>query len=116
MLFATPHTVFDASIVIGGGKVKFDSVRPVTAIHFLYAGKAINAWAGPDQGTRPISGEHWQPYQANTIVTPPFAEYPSGHRAFSSSAAKILKRLTGSDVFGSGITQLACRTGACTSE
>ena len=107
MLFATTNTVFDASIVIWGAKVQFDSVRPITAIHFLYTGKTINAWAGPGQGTQPISGENWQPYQANTVVTPPFAEYPSGHSAFSSSAAEILKRFTGSDVFGSGITQPA---------
>ena len=104
MLFAVSNTVFDTSIAIWGAKVKFDSVRPVTAIHYLYAGQTIQAWAGPGQGTQAIQGENWQPYQASTVVTPPFSEYPSGHSAFSSSAAEILKRFTGSDVFGSGVT------------
>lgn len=102
--FAIANTVFDTSIAIWGAKVKFDSVRPVTAIHYLYAGQTINAWAGPGLGTQPIQGEDWQPYQAATVVTPPFAEYPSGHSAFSSSAAEILKRLTGSDVFAEQVT------------
>lgn len=104
MLFAMSNTVFDTSIAIWGAKVKFDSARPVTAIHYLYAGENINAWAGPGQGTQPILGENWQPYQANTVVTPPFAEYPSGHSAFSAAAAEALKRFTGSDVFGAGAT------------
>ena len=100
MNFAMANTVFDTSIAIWGAKVRFDSVRPVTAIHYLYAGEEINAWAGPGLGTAPIMGEHWQPYQATVVVSPPFGEYPSGHSAFSSSAAEILKRYTGSDVFG----------------
>jgi hypothetical protein len=107
MMFAVANTVFDASIAIWGAKVKFDSVRPVTAIHYLYTGQTINAWAGPGNGTQPIQGESWQPYQAATVVTPPFAEYPSGHSAFSSSCAEILRRFTGSDVFGESVVQAA---------
>ena len=107
MLFAMSNTVFDTSIAIWGAKVKFDSVRPVTSIHHLYAGENINAWAGPGQGTQPILGENWQPYQVSTVVTPPFTEYPSGHSAFSSAAAETLKRFTGSDVFGAGATLAA---------
>lgn len=107
MLFAVSNTVFDTSIAIWGAKVMFDSVRPVTAIHYLYQGKTINSWAGPELGTQPIDGGDWQPYQAATVVTPPFAEYPSGHSAFSSSAAEVLKRFTGSDVFVSGVVRPA---------
>lgn len=94
MLFAVSNTLFDTSIAIWGAKVKFDSVRPITAVHFLFAGRTVNSANGP------VLGEYWQPYQAPTFITPPFAEYPSGHSAFSSSAAEILKRFTGSDVFG----------------
>jgi len=100
LLFGVSNVVFDTSITIWGAKVKFDSVRPVTAIHYLYGGQTIDAWAGPGLGTQPIDGADWQPYQAATVVTPPFAEYPSGHSAFSSSAAEALKRFSGSDVFG----------------
>jgi hypothetical protein len=107
MLFAVSNTVFDTSIAIWGAKVLFDSVRPITAIHYLFAGQSINSWAGPYQGTKSIDGGSWEPYQAATVVTPPFAEYPSGHSAFSSSAAEALKRFTGSDVFGEMYSQLA---------
>ncbi len=40
------------------------------------------------------------PYQSPNFITPPFPEYTSGHSAFSSAAAEILKRFTGSDNFG----------------
>lgn len=105
--FAVSNTVFDTSIAVWGAKVKFDSVRPVTAINYLFGGQTINAWAGPFLGTGPIQGENWRPYQAVTVVTPPFGEYPSGHSAFSSSAAEALKRFTGSDVFGDSVVQPA---------
>jgi hypothetical protein len=104
MLFAMSNAVFDASIVIWGAKAKFDYVRPVTAIHYLFGGELIDAWGGPGQGTQPIDGNDWAPYQAATVVSPPFAEYPSGHSGFSSSAAEILRRFTGSDVFGASTT------------
>ena len=38
------------------------------------------------------------------MVTPPFAEYPSGHSTFSAAAAEILRRFTGSDAFGAAAT------------
>jgi hypothetical protein len=40
-------------------------------------------------------------------VTPPFAEYPSGHSTFSAAAAEVLKRFTGADTFGGSFTQRA---------
>ena len=36
--------------------------------------------------------------------SPPFAEYTSGHSAFSAAAAEILKLTTGSDEFGASVT------------
>src|SRR5215212_11139090 len=75
------------------------------AIHYLFKGKKVRAWAGPNQGTKKINGEDWQPYQAATVVTPPFPEYVSGHSTFSAAGAEILKRFTGSDDLGSSYTQ-----------
>ena len=37
------------------------------------------------------------------IATPPFAEYVSGHSAFSAASAGILRRFTGSDRFGASV-------------
>ena len=107
MFFALTNAIFDASIVCWGSKRAFDYVRPVTAIHHLFKGKKVNAWAGAGQGTKSINGEDWRPYQAATVVTPPFAEYFSGHSTFSAAGAEILRRFTGSDKFGASYTQAA---------
>jgi hypothetical protein len=104
MFFAMTNAVFDAGISVWHFKRFYDYVRPVTAIHFLFAGQQVRAWAGPGLGTRMIDGATWRPYQPLTFVTPPFAEYVSGHSTFSASAAKVLKLFTGSDRFGHSVT------------
>lgn len=104
LYFALSNTVFDTSIAVWGAKVKFDSVRPITAVRYHYAGTTVRAWLGPHLGAGELDGADWQPYQKETFVTPPFAEYPSGHSAYSAASAEILKRFTGSDVFGGGVT------------
>ncbi len=104
MFFAMTNAVFDASIASWEAKRYFDSVRPVTAVHFLYSGVPIRAWAGPGLGTQWIDGKDWRPYQAASVVTPPFPEFISGHSIFSAAAAEVLKRYTGSDDFGGSVT------------
>lgn len=104
MMFSMSNAVFDASVAIWGIKRQFDYVRPVSAIHYLFSGQDVAAWAGAGLGTQAIAGEDWQPYQATTVVTPPFPEYPSGHSGFSSAAAETLRLITGSDVFGHSVT------------
>ena len=107
MFFAMTNAILDASIASWEAKRFYDYVRPITAIHFLFAGQQVPAWAGPGLGTQMISGENWRPYQAATVVTPPFPEYFSGHSIFSAAGATVLKLFTGSDVFGGSITQPA---------
>jgi len=65
------------------------------------------AWGGPYQGTRTIDGADWRPYQQETVVTPAFAEFTSGHSTFSAASAEVLKRFTGSDAYGGTYTQPA---------
>lgn len=104
IFFALTNAMLDASVVAWDAKRVFDSERPVTAIHFLYAGRPVRAWAGPYRGTQLIDGAAWQPYQASTVVTPPFPEYFSGHSLFSAAAAEVLARATGGDRFGGSVT------------
>src|SRR5437899_6220483 len=104
MFFALANAVFDAGIVAWDCKRAYDYVRPVTAVHFLFAGKKVRAWAGPYRGTRVIDGADWEPYQPGTFVSPPFPEFISGHSTFSAAAAEILKSFTGSDAFGASAT------------
>ena len=104
MFFAMTNAILDASIVSWEAKRFYDYVRPVTAIHYLFNGKMVSAWGGAGQGTKMILGETWRPYQAATVVTPPFPEYISGHSIFSAAGATALRLFTGSDVFGGSVT------------
>ena len=91
--------MLDASIAVWDAKVFYDYVRPVSAVRHVFAGQTIEAWGGPFQGTRPIAGEQFRPY----LATPPFAEYTSGHSAFSAAAATVLRLFTGSPRFGATV-------------
>lgn len=104
LFFALNNALFDAGIVAWDNKVHHDSVRPITAIRWLFEHKRVRAWGGPYKGTRLINGEDWLPYQPASFPTPPFAEFSSGHSTFSAAAAEILKRFTGSDHFGRSAT------------
>jgi hypothetical protein len=107
LYFALNNTLMDCAIAAWDVKRYYDSVRPISAIRFLYAGKKVQAWGGPGLGTRKIDGATWHPYQPATFVTPPFAEFVSGHSTFSSAAAEVLRSFTGSDAYGASWTQPA---------
>jgi hypothetical protein len=98
------NALLDASITAWDAKRVWDSVRPITAVHWLKQGQLTQAWGGPYQGTKTIRGEDWQPYQPAGFPTPPFAEFLSGHSTFSAAAAEVLKDMTGSDTFGLSVT------------
>jgi hypothetical protein len=100
MFFALGNALLDASIAVWDCKRFFDSPRPVTVIRFLYGGKPVRAWAGPGLGTGLIDGQQFRSY----IPTPPFAEYVSGHSAFSAASAEVLAAFTRSDLLGVSVT------------
>jgi hypothetical protein len=101
--FILANALMDAGIACWDAKNIWDSVRPITAVHFLYRGRRIHAWGGPYRGTQDLLGEDWLVYQAPTVVTPAFPEFFSGHSTFSAAAAEVLGRFTGSDAFGAGV-------------
>ena len=116
LFFAMGNAVFDAGIATWEAKVHYDYVRPVRAIRELgelgligeyndvLGGYAIDAWV-PDQGTQTILATDFLTYQTpGSDPSPPFAEYTSGHSAFSAAGATILQMFTGSDKFGGAIT------------
>ncbi len=106
MYLALNAAVMDAGIVTWYTKRVYDFIRPASAIRHKYAGQMVEAWAGPDLGTQLIAGEDWRPYQDLRFVTPPFAEFTSGHSGFSAAAASVLTAITGSDAFYDGITTI----------
>ncbi len=64
----------------------------------------VKTWKGPYMGVGMIDGSTWQPYQFSFFVTPPFAEYPSGHSTFSNASATVLGLYFGSDEMGLSYT------------
>lgn len=70
------------------------------------------SWIGPDAIDDPatdvagvgwINPTMWYPYQRPTFVTPNFAGYVSGHSTYSSAAATVLEKLTGTPYFPGGV-------------
>lgn len=106
LYLALTGAVLDAGIAAWDAKRTYDFVRPATAIRHLYQGQLVEAWAGPNLGIQLIDGDDWQPYQSTTFVTPPFAEYVSGHSTFSRAAAEVLTAYTGAGAFYDGVTQI----------
>ena len=99
MFFAMTNAAFDAGIVAWEAKRFYDAERPITAIHYLFAGQTLPYYDG-----QVVPAEVWQPYQVSTSVTPAFPEYISGHSIFSRAAAEVLRNFTGSDTFGNQVT------------
>jgi hypothetical protein len=104
LFFALTNAMLDVSIAVWDCKRTFDYVRPITAVRFLMKDRDIRAWAGPYRGIQTIRGEQWQAYQTGAQPTPAFPEFSSGHSAFSSAAAEVLRSFTGSDAFGHSVT------------
>jgi hypothetical protein len=104
LFFALTNAIFDAGICAWDNKCAFASVRPITAIRYLFRGRTVRAWGGPGRGAQLVPGEAWFPYQPTTFPTPPFPEYSSGHSNFSAAGAEILRLFTGSDRFGASVT------------
>ncbi|MEQ1934239.1 MAG: vanadium-dependent haloperoxidase [Fimbriimonadaceae bacterium] len=99
MFFALGNALMDAGIAAWDAKRAYDNSRPITCVRVLNAGKQVKLWNGSM-----VDGAQWVPYQPGAFITPPFAEFVSGHSTFSAAGAEILKRFTGNDRFGSSAT------------
>jgi hypothetical protein len=104
MFFLLGNAVMDAGIACWECKRFYDTSRPITAIRHLFAGKPVKSFGGPTQGIVTVDGSQWSPYQSPNFVTPPFAEYMSGHSTFSRAAAEVLRLFKGSDQFGMSVS------------
>jgi hypothetical protein len=102
--FALGNALLDASIATWSAKRAQDTVRPITYIRQVYAGQPIRGWGGPGMGTVDEDGSAWIPYQQASVVTPPFAEYTSGHSAFSGAACQVFDDFAGTSSFGVTMT------------
>ena len=85
--------LFEGARVIWRLKTTYMEARPIQEIRRIRNGQQITSWDG-----KLINGNQWVPYQMANFVTPPFADFPSGHSYFSKAFA-----LTMTKWFGAGI-------------
>jgi hypothetical protein len=76
LFFVLNNALMDCSITAWDVKRYYDSVRPISAIRFLYAGKEVQAWGGPFLGTARST------VRPGTLTSGP----PSSHRRSPSSS------------------------------
>lgn len=67
--------------------------RPIQDIRRWYSNQILKKWDGTD-----ISGSLWTPHQETNFVTPPFADFPSGHSHFSRGFANVMNRWFGQTI------------------
>ena len=126
LFLAMGNAMLDAGVATWWAKVEHDYARPVRVIRELgelgligepgvdevtgEEGHVIEAWGGIDpetglgRGTRTILAENFVTFQRpGADPSPPFAEYTSGHSAFSAAGAAVLRGFTGSDAFGGSV-------------
>ena len=92
--FLTNLAAFDAAIAVWHHKRRFDAVRPVTAIGFLFGEECVTAWGGPGAGTvSDLPAVHWRSY----LATADHPEYPSASTALCHAHAGTSRRYFGTD-------------------
>ena len=84
---------FDAGIVIWQEKLRYDAVRPITAIRYLYGDELVTAWGGPGRGTVELPASQWVSYVQNAD----HSDYPSATTAFCAAYAQAFRRYSGSE-------------------
>lgn len=90
--FLVMTAAYDAGVIAWQEKLRYDAVRPVTAIGYLYPNAMVTSWT-PERGFVEVLGPFWQSY----IETPDHTEYPSGTTCTCVAYARAMQLFTGSD-------------------
>lgn len=99
---AVDIAIFDAAIASWYFKRKYDSVRPFSAIRYLYGNKKVTAWGGPGKGTvSDITGNEWTSY----LPVADHPEYPSTSAAFCLAYTSAARDFLGSDKIDISVTK-----------
>jgi len=85
--------LFETGRVIWALKRQYMEARPIQEIRRLYRGQTLTKYDGTS-----VQGESWMPYQVPTFVTPPFADFTSGHSGFSQSFANVMNAWFGAAI------------------
>jgi hypothetical protein len=104
MMFSLQDLVihlFEGSRVTWRLKAAHMEDRPIQEIRRRFTGQQIASWNIPSGQT--IDGSQWIPYQEANFVTPPFADFPSGHSHFSKAFALTMNKWFGQNIVKSTI-------------
>lgn len=102
--FLVNLAAFDTAVVVWKEKLKWDAVRPFSAVRHVYGDAPVTAWGGPGQGTvSNIPASQWRPY----LQTADHSEYPSGSAAFCAAHAEASRLFLGTDELGWTVPQPA---------
>lgn len=77
--------IFEGSRLTWALKWEKKEARPIQEIRRRYAGQTLTKYDGTT-----FDGSLWVPYQESNFVTPPFADFPSGHSTFSQAFANVM--------------------------
>ena len=94
--FMVNMAAFDAGIVIWQEKVRFDAVRPFSAIRYIYGDIPVKAWGGPFRGTVKIPANEWKSY----LEEADHPEYPSATTCFCAAHSQAARLILGDDELG----------------
>jgi hypothetical protein len=91
--------LFEGSRITWRIKANKVQARPIQELRILHNGQTIASWNGS------VAGETWVPYQEDFFVTPPFADFPSGHSHFSQGFANTMTAWFGQNMPTAPITK-----------
>jgi len=86
-------SLFEAGRVTWRVKKSHFEARPIQEIRNRYYSSTIAAYDGTL-----VQGSLWVPFQTKSFVTPPFADFSSGHSAFGQVFLNIMTSLFGPDI------------------
>lgn len=86
---------FDDLIACWYWKVKYDAVRPFSAVRHVYGRSRVTAWGGPGLGTvDDMPADEWSGF----IPVGDHPDYPSGSTTLCAAEARAARRFLGDDV------------------
>ena len=92
--------LFEGSRVTWRHKARKNQPRPIQEIRLRHGGETLTSWDGSA-----IDGALWTPYQEVDFVTPPFADFPSGHSHFSQAFANTMNAWFGPSIPSTHVTK-----------
>ena len=84
--------LFEAGRLAWNIKRRYMQARPIQEVRRMFYNCPITSWNGN------VHGRSWVPYQEANFVTPPFADFVSGHTTFSQAFANVMTHWFGASI------------------